>query len=298
MATIVCENLIKIYRNGGVETIALRQLSLSIREGEFRVIAGPSGSGKTTLLNLIGGIDKPDAGVIIVDNEDITKYNYKQLMEYRRRKIGFVFQMFNLVPYLTALENVELPMTAIGVPREERIKRAKELLKLVGLEDRIDNKPTELSGGEQQRVAIAVALANDPPIILADEPTGELDFATGRQIVKLFQDLHRQLNKTIVMVTHDVSMALYSDRISLMRDGRIIQTVSPAEKDIFKLLLVSADETLTSLEEKKNRLVREISNLENDFKRGYITLDELVSRYLELKNELERIEKELSKMSF
>ncbi|MHA1616826.1 MAG: ABC transporter ATP-binding protein [Candidatus Njordarchaeales archaeon] len=297
MAFVICEKLIKIYKTGSSETVALRELTMKVREGEFRVIAGPSGSGKTTLLNCIGAIDTPDAGIILVDGEDITKYTEKRRIEYRRKRVGFVFQLFNLIPYLTALENVELPMAAIGIPREERIKRARELLNLVGLGDKLYNKPHELSGGEQQRVAIAVALANDPPLILADEPTGELDYVTGRQIVRLFRDLHRELNKTIIMVTHDISMVTYADRISIMRDGRILETVTPAERDITKLLFSDTDELLTSLEERRKIILEEIKKLENDYRNGLLSLDQLVERYTELKNELNRIEKELRRMS-
>ena len=297
MASVICERVIKIYRTGTTETVALRELSMNVREGEFRVIAGPSGSGKTTLLNCIGAIDVPDAGTIIVNGEDITKFDEKQRIEYRKRKVGFVFQLFNLVPYLTALENVELPMTAIGVPREERLKRAKELLRLVGLENKVNKTPYELSGGEQQRVAIAVALANDPPLILADEPTGELDFMTGRQIVRLFRDLHKELNKTIIMVTHDIAMATYADRISILRDGKILETVTPAEKDIATLLFTRADELISSLEEKRKKILEEIKKIEKDFRQGMISLDELVERYTQLKNELKRIESELKKLS-
>ncbi len=297
MASVICERVIKIYRTGTTETVALRELSMNVREGEFRVIAGPSGSGKTTLLNCIGAIDVPDAGTIIVNGEDITKFDEKQRIEYRKRKVGFVFQLFNLVPYLTALENVELPMTAIGVPREERLKRAKELLRLVGLENKVNKTPYELSGGEQQRVAIAVALANDPPLILADEPTGELDFMTGRQIVRLFRDLHKELNKTIIMVTHDIAMATYADRISILRDGKILETVTPAEKDLATLLFTRADELISSLEEKRKKILEEIKKIEKDFRQGMISLDELVERYTQLKNELKRIESELKKLS-
>jgi len=295
MSSVICKNVIKIYKTDAVETVALRELSMSVREGEFRVIAGPSGSGKTTLLNCIGAIDMPDAGTILVDREDITKFSEKERIEYRRKKVGFVFQFFNLVPYLTAIENVELPMIAIGIPREQRIKRARELLSLVGLKNKIHHKPHELSGGEQQRVAIAIALANDPSLILADEPTGELDYATGRQIVRLFRDLHRELNKTIIMVTHDISMAVYADRISIMRDGKIIETTTPAEKSIAELLMIDTDQLLANLEERKEILLREIKKLEEDYRAGMISLDQLVQRYTELKNELQKIESELRK---
>ncbi len=296
MSSVVCEDVIKIYKSGEVTSIALSKLSLYVNEGEFRVIAGPSGSGKTTLLNMIGAIDVPDAGRVIVDGEDITKYDEAKRIEYRRRKVGFVFQFFNLIPYLTALENVEFPMIVIGKPREERRKRALELLRLVGLESKKDNKPNELSGGEQQRVSIAVALANDPPLILADEPTGELDFETSRQIVRLFRDLHKELNKTIIMVTHDFSLAMYADRISILRDGRVIETLSPAEKDLASLLYVPKEDVWESLEARKKSLEEELERLKNDFINGRLSMDELVERYLKIKRELDNIESKLNKM--
>ena len=296
MASVICENVIKIYRSGELKSIALSNLSLHVNEGEFRVIAGPSGSGKTTLLNLIGGIDIPDAGKIVVDGEDITKYTEEERIRYRRTKVGFVFQFFNLIPYLTALENVEFPMIVAGAPREERRKRALELLKLVGLEGKKDHKPNELSGGEQQRVAIAVALANDPPLILADEPTGELDFETGRQIVKLFRDLHKQLNKTIIIVTHDFSIAMYADRISLLRDGKVIETISPAEKDLLGLLSLPKEDVWESLKKRKEALLEEIRRLEEEYRKGVIDIDTLVNRYTKVRKELDEIESKLNKM--
>ena len=297
MASVICEDVIKIYNIGETRSIALSKLNMKVREGELRVIVGPSGSGKTTLLNLIGAIDVPDAGKILVDSEDITKYSNSKKIEYRLNKVGFVFQFFNLLPYLTALENVEFPMILAGVSREVRKKRAKELLGKVGLGNKIDNKPSELSGGEQQRVAIAVALANDPDIILADEPTGELDFETSRMIADLFSELHRELNKTIIIATHDVSLAMYADRISILRSGKIIETISPAEKDLARILLLPSDEERLDLENRRKILLQELSKIEGDFKKGLITLDRVVERYLKLKNELNKIEEELNKIS-
>lgn len=292
---IECKDVVKIYKTGGIETIALRGLDLVIQEGEFRAIVGPSGSGKTTLLNIIGGMDKPDAGTVIVDGEDITKYNENQLHEYRVKRVGFVFQFFNLIPTLTAVENVELPMILLGKPREERRKRAVELLRRVGLGDKINRKPGELSGGEQQRVAIAVALANDPPLILADEPTGELDTATGRQIALLFKELHREMNKTIIIVTHDLSIAMYAERISRMEDGKIVMTVSPAEMDAYVLAPSRTEEIVAKLEARKREIENEIKRIENEFKSGIISADTFVSKYIELKNILARIEEDLKK---
>ncbi len=217
---IEVENLIKVYRRGKIEVIAIRDVSLTINKGEFALLIGPSGSGKTTFLHLIGGIDRPTAGKIVVNGKNIVHFNDEELTEYRRKEVGMVFQFFNLLPILTAIENVMLPMEFAGVPRSERKKRALELLKKVGMEDRKDHYPDEMSGGEQQRVAIAVALANDPPLILADEPTGELDTETGLKIIELFKELNAE-GKTIIIATHDLRLKKYATRILEIRDGKI-----------------------------------------------------------------------------
>ena len=253
MSEVVCEDLIKVYKTGKIEVVALRGLNLNVSPGEFRAIVGPSGSGKTTLLNIIGGITKPTAGRVYVDGINIVDLPEKKLVEYRRRKVGFVFQFFNLVPTLTALENVELPMILAGMPREKRKQRAIELLRLVGLEDRTHHKPSELSGGEQQRVAIAAALANDPPLILADEPTGELDSVTSMQIAELFRKLHKELNKTVIVVTHDISVARLADRISRIVDGIIVETFIPAEMKEGVKVELGVHERVVELENKKHR---------------------------------------------
>ena len=185
---VKAKGVVKIYKTGAIEVVALRNLTISIDAGEMRAIVGASGSGKTTFLNLVGGIDFPNAGEIIVGGVNVPKLPMKQLVEYRRTMVGFVFQFFNLIPTLTALENVELPMIIANKYKNERRDRAMKLLELVGLSERAKHKPGELSGGEQQRVAIATALANDPALILADEPTGELDTKTSREIVKLDRD--------------------------------------------------------------------------------------------------------------
>ncbi|MEM4534052.1 MAG: ATP-binding cassette domain-containing protein [Candidatus Korarchaeota archaeon] len=293
MSEVVCEDLIKIYKIGKVEVVALRGLNLRVDRGEFRAIVGPSGSGKTTLLNIIGGITKPTAGRVYVDDVDITNLPEKNLVAYRRKKVGFVFQFFNLVPTLTALENVELPMVLAGIPREQRRNRAIELLKVVGLEGRMHHKPSELSGGEQQRVAIAAALANDPPLILADEPTGELDSVTGLQIAELFKKLHTELNKTVIIVTHDASIAKLADRISRIADGIIVETFIPAEIKEAAKVEFSIHEKVTELENKKLEITKEIERLKKDLSSGRITPDEFVERYARLKDKLEEIEKEL-----
>ncbi len=217
---IEVENLIKVYRRGEIEVIAIRDVTLSIKDREFVMLVGPSGSGKTTFLHLLGGIDRPTAGKIFVNGKNIAFFNDKELTDYRRKDVGMVFQFFNLIPTLTAMENVMLPMQFIGMGRSERKKRAEELLKLVGVYERKDHYPDEMSGGEQQRVAIAVALANDPPLILADEPTGELDTQTGLEIIKIFKKLNDE-GKTVIIATHDMRLEQYATRILEIRDGKI-----------------------------------------------------------------------------
>ena len=220
MVDVRVENLIKIYRQRNIEVIAIRDVTLSIGSGEFVALVGPSGSGKTTFLYLIGGIDRPTGGKVIVDGENIAMYSDARLTEYRRNRVGFIFQFFNLLPMLTALENVMLPMQLRGVPREERRRRAERLLKMLGMEHRADHYPDELSGGEQQRVAIAAALANDPPLILADEPTGELDTETGMRIIELLRGL-REKGKTVIIATHDLRITEVADRVLRIEDGKI-----------------------------------------------------------------------------
>ncbi|MBO3757955.1 MAG: ABC transporter ATP-binding protein [Thermoproteota archaeon] len=215
------EDLYKDYVLRGGAVHALRGINLSVKRGEYIAVMGPSGSGKTTLFNMIGGLDKPTKGTVKIDNVDLSKMSAKQLAWVRSRKIGYVFQTFNLIPVLTALGNVMLPMIFTGMKKEERIKKAKELLSLVGLGERINHRPTELSGGQQQRVAIARALANDPSIILADEPTGNLDLNTGLAIVNLLYRLKVERNTTVICATHDLKMVDVSDRLAWIRDGQI-----------------------------------------------------------------------------
>jgi putative ABC transport system ATP-binding protein len=222
MPEVVTKDLMKVYRAGKSEVIALRGLDMAVEDGELVAIQGPSGCGKTSLLNLIGGIDRPTAGRVEVDGRNIVDLSDQELVRYRRTGVGFVFQFFNLVPTLTAQENVELPMRLASTPAAQRKERTKELLDLVGLAGRRVHRPDELSGGEQQRIAIATALANDPPLILADEPTGELDTKTGQEILDLFGLLNRDLGKTLIIVTHDARVADIASRILEIEDGKII----------------------------------------------------------------------------
>ncbi|MEM0211868.1 MAG: ABC transporter ATP-binding protein [Candidatus Methanomethylicia archaeon] len=205
---------------------ALQGVNLTVNRGEYLSIMGPSGSGKTTLFNMIGGLDRPTRGIVTVDGIDLSTLSDIELANFRCFKIGYVFQTFNLIPFLTALDNVMLPMVFAGLPLESRRKKAIELLNTVGLGDRLHHKPDELSGGQQQRVAIARALANDPLILLADEPTGNLDLATGFKIITLMKDLNVKRGVTVVCATHDMKILGVSDRIAWIRDG-LIERIEP-----------------------------------------------------------------------
>ncbi len=219
---IEIENLIKVYRRGEIEIIAIRDVSLKIDDGEIVMLLGPSGSGKTTFLHILGGIDRPTAGKVMVNGKNIAMMGDKELTDYRRRDVGIVFQFFNMVPTLNAMENVMLPMQFVGTPKSKQKERAMELLRKVGMEQRAKHYPDEMSGGEQQRVAIAVALANDPPIILADEPTGELDTETGLEIIKMFKKL-QEGGKTVIIATHDLRLTEYATKILRIEDGKIVE---------------------------------------------------------------------------
>ncbi len=211
----------KVYSTGRMEVAALKGVDLTIGNNEYVSIVGPSGSGKSTLMNLIGCLDTPTSGTYMLSGDNVAVLDRNQLADVRNKRIGFVFQSFNLLPYATALENVALPLLFAGVPDKKRNERAKEMLERVGLADRIDHKPTELSGGQMQRVAIARALANNPAIILADEPTGNLDSASGHAIADLFGELHAA-GQTIVMITHDNGLAKIASRSVHIRDGEIV----------------------------------------------------------------------------
>jgi putative ABC transport system ATP-binding protein len=222
MPNVTTKDVIKVYRAGKSEVIALRGLDMAVSDRELVAVRGPSGCGKTTLLNLLGGIDRPTAGRIEVNGSNLVDLSDAELVRYRLQKVGFIFQFFNLVPTLTAEENVELPMRLAGKAPSARSKRTKELLELVGMTKRAVHRPDELSGGEQQRIAIAVALANDPSLLLADEPTGELDTKTGQEVLDLFQRMNQEFGKTIVVVTHDARVSQIAHRILEIRDGKIL----------------------------------------------------------------------------
>ncbi len=220
---IKLENVWKIYKVGDIEVNALCGIDLEIGKEEFVAIQGPSGSGKSTAMNMVGCLDKPTRGRIFLEHRDISKLSESDLAQVRGKIIGFIFQQFNLINTLTALENVTLPMIFQNIPREERIAKAKRLLEMVELSDRIYHKPNEMSGGQQQRVAIARALVNDPDVILADEPTGNLDTKTGENVLGFLKRLHEKEGKTIVMVTHDSRLAKEADRVAYLKDGQIVK---------------------------------------------------------------------------
>ena len=214
-------DLCKTYRRGKVDVPALKSASIEIDDGEIVCLAGPSGSGKSTLLNLLGGVDKPTSGKIIINGNDLTKMSENELSDFRLRNVGLIFQFFNLIPTLTAKENVEFPLVLANVPKIERDSRAVELLELVGLGHRVDHKPEELSGGEQQRVAIARSLANNPSIIIADEPTGDLDSDTSSKFMDLVEDLNKKRGQTFIISSHDSMIIERVPSVYRIRDGRI-----------------------------------------------------------------------------
>ncbi len=218
------ENLVKIYDTGAIKVLGLKKINLTIDRGEFVAIMGHSGSGKSTLMNILGCLDRPTLGHYYLDGQDTAAMTPDQLSDIRNRKIGFVFQSFNLISRTSALKNVELPMTYAKRPKAQRLERAKELLERVGLGDRLGHMPNEMSGGQRQRVAIARALANEPPLILADEPTGNLDTASSIEIMELFRELHRE-GATVVVVTHEEDIASFTDRIIRFGDGQLISDI-------------------------------------------------------------------------
>jgi putative ABC transport system ATP-binding protein len=229
MAPVIrLENVVKIYRMGEVEIPALRGISFVVEKGEYIAIMGPSGSGKSTLMNIIGCLDTPTSGIYQLNGQNVQEMDDAALAKVRNQEIGFVFQSFNLLPRLAALENVALPLVYAGISKKERVERALEMLRKVGLEDRAHHKPNELSGGQSQRVAIARALINTPSILLADEPTGNLDSATSKEIMEIFDTLHQQ-GHTIILVTHEPDIANHAERLIFLKDG-LIEKDSKLEK--------------------------------------------------------------------
>jgi len=291
-AEIIVKDLIKVYRLGKVEVQALRGLSMSVKEGEVVSIIGPSGSGKTTLLNIVGGLDTATAGSVTVGNTEVTALSTSQLIDYRRKTVGHIFQTLNLIPTLTAAENIELPMIALGAGRSKRSERVKTLLEVVGLTPRASHKPDELSGGEQQRVAMAAALANDAPIILADEPTGELDTTNAKIVVDHLVKISRELGKTIVMVTHDPNVARHTDRILRIEDGTIKAALTPAQ-------ILEPTAAVSYVDQLKSRLMdidAQLEKLDEDFRDGKIGGDEYAEQRQRLKQTKAGLQDELHRM--
>jgi len=289
---ITVKDLIKVYRLGKVEIQALRGLSMSVKEGEVVSIIGPSGSGKTTLLNIVGGLDTATAGSVIVGDIEVTALSISKLIGYRRKTVGHIFQTLNLIPTLTAAENVELPMIAMGIPRGKRKERVKNLLEVVGLTPRAHHKPDELSGGEQQRVAISAALANDAPILLSDEPTGELDTANAKIVVDYLVKVSQELGKTIVMVTHDPSVARVADRILRIEDGMIKAALTPAQI----LEPAAAVSYVDQLRARVADIEAQLQKLDEDFRAGKISGDEYTEQRQRLKQTKAGLEDELHRM--
>jgi putative ABC transport system ATP-binding protein len=286
------KDLVKVHRTGRIEVQALRGLNVNIKASEMVAIIGPSGSGKTTLLNIVGGLDKATAGSVQVGDNYVTSLSVRQLVDFRRKMVGHIFQNLNLIPTLTAEENIEFSMVASGVPRGKRRTRVQELLETVGLTDRARHKPEELSGGEQQRIAIASAIANDAPVLLADEPTGELDTVTAKSVVDYLVKINRDLGKTIIMVTHDPSVARAAHRILRIEDGVIKMALTPSEVVVEEKAVSYTDQ----LKARINELNTQLLQIDKDFKADKLTGDEYTEKRLKLKRTLESLQEELSSM--
>lgn len=285
-------DLVKVHRTGKIEVQALRGLSMDVKAGELIAIIGPSGSGKTTLLNIVGGLDTATAGSVQVGDTNVTSLSVAQLVDYRRKIVGHIFQTLNLIPTLTAKENIEFSMIASGVPRANRKQRVQELLETVGLQDRANHKPEELSGGEQQRIALAAALSNDAPVLLADEPTGELDTVNAKIVVDYLVKVNRELGKTIIMVTHDPSVARAAHRILRIEDGVIKMTLTPSEVIVEEKAISYTDQLRARIGEINTQLLQ----LDEDFRAGKITGDEYTEKRLKMKQTLGSLREELSRM--
>ncbi len=288
---VTINSLVKAYKLGRIEVQALRGLSLKVEAGRMVSVIGPSGSGKTTLLNILGGLDRATAGTVTVGDTTLTELAPTELVGYRRDVVGHIFQALNLIPTLTTEENVELPMMAAGVARSTRSSRTKDLLNIVGLSNRRDHKPDELSGGEQQRVAIAAALANDPPLLLADEPTGELDSVNARMVTDFLVKVNRGLGKTVIMVTHDQNVARVADSIMRIEDGTIKATLTPSQ-------IVGPEVSTSYLDQLRKRVVEleaQMKQLDEDFKSGRINGDEYAEHRVRLKQIRAGIQDELQR---
>ena len=288
---IQADELVKVFRLGSVEVQALRGLSMQVDKGEMVAIVGASGSGKTTLLNILGGITRATAGSTVIAGYDVTNANPTQLVALRREIVGHIFQELNLIPTLTAYENVELPMLAAKTDGSTRKARVEELLSIVGLADRMKHKPDELSGGERQRVAIAAAIANDPKVLLCDEPTGDLDTETGSIIVEYLHKVNKEFGKTVLMVTHDPSIARQCDRIYRIRDGQIISVQSPTQDD-----QMGAASRVDVVRERLAEIKAEIARLDEQAKIGSLDLGTFAGRRVALEDRQKLFEEELHRL--
>jgi len=290
-AYVQADDLVKVFRMGKVEVQALRSLSMRVDKGEMIAIVGASGSGKTTLLNILGGITRATAGNTIVAGYDVTNANPTQLVALRREIVGHIFQELNLISNLTAYENVELPMLAAKKDGSTRKKRVEELLSIVGLADRMHHKPDELSGGERQRVAIAAAIANDPMVLLCDEPTGDLDSETGAIIVEYLHKVNKEFGKTIIMVTHDSSIARQCDRIFRIRDGQIISVQEPtADQEM------GAGSRIDVVRERLEEIKAEIARLDEEAKKGIVDLGLFAAQRVKLNDKKKLFEEEMHRL--
>ncbi len=289
---VTVRDLVKVHRMGKIEVQALRGLNMDVEPGEMIAIIGPSGSGKTTLLNIVGGLDTATAGTVQVGDANVTSLSVTQLVDYRRKMVGHIFQTLNLIPTLTAEENIEFSMVASGVSRGKRRGRVDELLETVGLTDRANHKPEELSGGEQQRIAIAAALANDAPVLLADEPTGELDTVNASCVVEYLVKVNRELGKTIIMVTHDPRVARVAHRILRIEDGVIKLALTPSE-------VIVEDKTVSYTDQLRARIGEindQMLQLDQDFRSNRITGDEYTDKRIKLKQTIGSLREELARM--
>ena len=297
MAFVKVLDLVKIYGSGENAVQALRGVSMEVGVGEVVAVMGPSGSGKTTLLNIIGGVDRPTAGSVIVNGVNIVGLSEEKLREYRLRSVGYIFQFFNLIPTLTALENVVAPMLAAGVPYREAQARARSLLESLGLKGKEGRFPEELSGGERQRVAIAVALANNPRMILADEPTGELDIVNAEKVVKVLVGLARE-GRVVIIATHDPRVARLTDRIYALEDGRVTGVYKPESLGApMATVEVQVERLMVEYLRKRIEDLRlEARMLEEAFRRGELSSEEYVDRYTSIRDSVKALVAELSRL--